>query len=109
SEAGREPGNGPNRTLAVRTLGQADSLPVRVGEVQLSNSEGSARVAGTVTGMTARAGTPIRMEFTFYGVNGPVGTQTVSVNAPAKDQTTRFEATVATPTPVIGWSYRVGS
>ena len=109
SEAAREPGNGSNRTLAVRTLAQADSLPVRVGEVQLSNSEGSARVAGTVTGMTARAGTPIRMEFTFYGVNGPVGTQTVSVNAPAKDQTARFEATVATLTPVIGWSYRVGS
>jgi tetratricopeptide (TPR) repeat protein len=109
SEAGREPGNGPNRTLAVRTLAASDSLPVRVSDVQLTNGEGTARVAGTVTGMTARAGTPIRMEFTFFGPNGPVGTQSVTVNAPAKDATAPFEATVTTPLPVIGWSYRVGS
>jgi hypothetical protein len=96
-----------NRNLTVTALNQADSLPVRVQGVQLSNREGSSRVAGTVAAGVARQGTPVRMDFTFYGPTGPVGTQTVTVSAPAKDQTTPFEATLNTTEPVIGWSYRV--
>lgn len=98
-----------NRALTLTTLNQADSLPVRVQNVQLTNREGGARVAGTIASGAARQGTPIRMEFTFYGPTGPVGTQTVNVSAPAKDQTAPFEATLTTLQPVIGWSYRVGS
>lgn len=98
-----------NRALIVSTLGAADSLPVRVQNVQLTNREGGARVAGTVASGAARQGTPVRMEFTFYGPTGPVGTQTVNVSAPAKDQTAPFEVTLATPQPVLGWSYRVGN
>ena len=97
-----------NRALTVATLNQADSLPVRVQNVQLTNREGGARVAGTVASGAARQGTPVRMEFTFYGPTGPVGTQTVNVSAPAKDQTAPFEANLTTVQPVIGWSYRVG-
>lgn len=98
-----------NRQLALSTLTAADALPVQINELQLTTREGGARLAGTVTGGNAAAGTPIRLEFTFFGPTGPVGTQTVTVNAPAKSATTPIEATLTTTSPVTGWSYRVGS
>lgn len=97
-----------NRNLAVSTLQAADALPVQVSDVQLSTRDG-VRLAGTVRGAAARAGTPIRLNFTFFGPSGPVGTQSVTVSAPAKDATTPFEVVLATTQPVTGYSYRVGS
>lgn len=98
-----------NRTLAVSTLSAADSLPVQLDQVQLSTREDGARISGTVKGAAARAGTPIRLNFTFFGPSGPVGTQSITVNAPAKDATTPFEVALPTTSPVTGYSYRVGS
>jgi tetratricopeptide (TPR) repeat protein len=98
-----------NRQLALTTLTEADQLPVQVDQVQLRLEEGSASITGQVRGANARPGTPIRLDFTFFGPTGPVGTQTVTVPAPAKDAATPFTATLATPSPVSGWSYRVGS
>lgn len=98
-----------NRQLALSTLTAADALPVQINELQLTTLEGGARLAGTVTGASANAGTPIRLEFTFFGPTGPVGTQTVTVNAPAKSATTPIEVRLNTTSPVTGWSYRVAS
>ncbi len=98
-----------NRQLALSTLTAADALPVQINELQLNIVEGGARLVGTVTGSTAAAGTPVRLEFTFFGPTGPVGTQTVTVNAPAKSATAPIEARISTTSPVTGWSYRVGS
>jgi tetratricopeptide (TPR) repeat protein len=98
-----------NRQLALSTLTAADALPVQINELQLTTREGGARLAGTVMGGNAPAGSPIRLEFTFFGPTGPVGTQTVTVNAPAKNATTPVEATLTTTAPITGWSYRVGS
>lgn len=98
-----------NRQLALSTLTAADALPVQINELQLTLREGGARLAGTVTGATASAGTPVRLEFTFFGPTGPVGTQTVTINAPAKSATTPIEVTLNTTQPVTGWSYRVAS
>jgi len=97
-----------NRQQALATLTAADALPVQVDQVQTRLEEGSATISGQVTGGTARAGTPVRMDFTFYGPTGPVGTQSVTVNAPAKEATAPFTVTLNTTTPVTGWSYRVG-
>ncbi len=98
-----------NRNLAVSTLQAADSLPVQLDEVQLSTREDGARLAGTVKGGAARAGTPIRINFTFFGPSGPVGTQSIAVSAPAKDATAPFEVLLPTTQPVTGYSYRLGS
>jgi len=98
-----------NRNLAVSTLTAADSLPVHLEDVQLTTREDGARISGEVKGATARAGTPIRLNFTFFGPSGPVGTQSVTVSAPAKDATTPFEVALPTTSPVTGYSYRVGS
>ena len=98
-----------NRNLAVSTLQAADSLPVQLDDVQLSTRDDGARIAGTVKGGVARTGTPIRLNFTFFGPSGPVGTQSITVNAPAKDATTPFEVSLPTTQPVTGYSYRMGS
>ncbi|HYW09314.1 MAG TPA: tetratricopeptide repeat protein [Longimicrobium sp.] len=98
-----------NRDLALSTLTAADQLPVQMQTAQLSTTESQARIAGTVVGATARAGTPINLEFTFYGPAGAVGTQRVTVNAPAKDQPANFEVVLPTTAPVTGYSYRVVS
>jgi tetratricopeptide (TPR) repeat protein len=98
-----------NRNLAVSTLQAADSLVVQVDETQLITREGNARLTGVVKGGIARVGTPIRLNFTFFGPSGPVGTQSITVNAPAKDASTPFEVSLPTTQPVTGYSYRVGS
>ncbi|HEX8675011.1 MAG TPA: tetratricopeptide repeat protein [Longimicrobium sp.] len=98
-----------NRNLAVSTLQAADSLPVQVDETQLSTRDNGARLTGVVKGGVARAGTPIRLNFTFFGPSGPVGTQSITVNAPAKDASAPFEVAMPTTQPVTGYSYRVGS
>ncbi|HEX8213740.1 MAG TPA: tetratricopeptide repeat protein [Longimicrobium sp.] len=98
-----------NRNLAVSTLQAADSLVVQVDETQLSTRDDGARLTGVVKGGIARAGTPIRLNFTFFGPSGPVGTQSITVNAPAKDASAPFEVSLPTTQPVTGYSYRVGS
>ena len=98
-----------NRDLALSTLTAADQLPVQMQTAQLSTTESQARIAGTVVGATARAGTPINLEFTFYGPAGSVGTQRVTINAPAKEQPANFEVVLPTTSPVTGYSYRVVS
>lgn len=97
-----------NRNLAVSTLQAADSLPVQLDETQLRTNDNNATLTGTVKGNVARAGTPIRLNFTFYGPSGPVGTQSITVNAPAKDATVPFEVVLPTTQPVTGYSYRMG-
>ena len=98
-----------NRDLALSTLTAADRLPVQMQTAQLSTTGSQARIAGTVLGATARAGNPINLEFTFYGPAGAVGTQRVTVNAPAKEEPANFEVVLPTTAPVTGYSYRVVS
>lgn len=82
-------------------------MPVYVDDLQLRNAQGKATLSGTVRGNQARAGSPVRLQVKFYGAQGEVGTQTVTVNAPAKDASARFEATLETPGAVTGYSYSV--
>jgi hypothetical protein len=50
----------------------------------------------------------VRLEFTFYGPAGALGTpQQVTVNAPAKGATTNFEVALQNATPAVSYSYRV--
>ena len=96
-----------NRERALSTLQTADALPVHVDAVQITNQEGGAKVSGSVTGAAARAGTPVQLEFTLFGPAGRLGTGTVTVSAPAKDQKTTFELTVPGATAVTSYSYRL--
>jgi len=95
-----------NRDLALRTLTLSDSLPVQVSDVSVAQTATGITISGTVTGQSARAGTPIQLEFTATNAQGPVGTATVTVAAPAKDQTAKFEVAITTTAPATSWRYR---
>lgn len=92
---------------ALRVLQATDALPVYTTNIQLVPGEGRTVLRGQVEGNKARAGSPVRMEFTFHGPNGPLGTQQVTVNAPAKGASTSFEVALQNPTPAVSYSYRV--
>jgi tetratricopeptide (TPR) repeat protein len=99
--------NDPNRNLALSTLAAADSLPVQVEGVRVENNAGTARLTGTAVGGKTPAGRPVSLEFTFYGATGRLGAQTVTFNAPAKDQRANFEVSLPTTVPATSFSYRV--
>ncbi|HEX6911180.1 MAG TPA: tetratricopeptide repeat protein [Longimicrobium sp.] len=94
-----------NRDLALRTLEQADALPVQIDGITISN----AQISGTVTGGSVATGTPVALEFTLYNGAQVVATETVRVTAPAKGENAQF-GPVGTAIPdarVTGWKYRV--
>lgn len=66
--------------------------PVYVEDLAIRYEGETAIATGTVVGNAARAGTPVRLEITFTGPAGDLGTQTVTVTAPAKGEKAPFEA-----------------
>jgi tetratricopeptide (TPR) repeat protein len=99
--------NDPNRQNALNTLAAADAMPVQVEGITVTNAAGSARISGTVVGAKAPVGRPVTLEFTVYGAGGRMGTQTVTVNAPAKDAKAPFELTLPTTAAATSFSYRL--
>ncbi|MDB4948216.1 MAG: hypothetical protein JWM27_865 [Gemmatimonadetes bacterium] len=93
-----------NRNLALHTLEAADALPVQLDGIQI----GASALSGTVQGAKAAAGTPVNVEFTLYGADGRIGTETAHIPAPAKDAKAPFSVPLtnaaAHPT---SFSYRV--
>ena len=100
--------NAEQNDQALKVLQATDALPVYTSNIQLTPGEGRTTLRGQVEGNKARAGSPVRLEFTFFGPNGQIGTpQQVTVNAPAKGANTSFEVTLQNPTPAVSYSYRV--
>jgi tetratricopeptide (TPR) repeat protein len=96
----------PPRTLEIAERRQA--LPVFVDNVQLRHEQDRAVLRAEATGNRARAGSPVRLQFTLYGPgNQTLGTETVTVTAPAQNATTNFEASIGTVVAPTGFSYRV--
>jgi hypothetical protein len=93
---------------ALQTLTKNEALPIKVKDLELRAANGKATVKGTAVGNKAAAGSPVTLRFTFFGESGPVGTQTVTVNAPAAEATTPFTVSLDTQAPVVGYSYQLG-
>jgi tetratricopeptide (TPR) repeat protein len=55
------------------------------------------RLGGVVVGNEAAPGTPVQIRFNFYGASGALGSETVTVTAPARGSQTRFEVTFQGP------------
>ncbi len=70
-------------------------------------AQGKSTVRGKVVGNKAAAGSPVTLRFTFHSDTGPIGTQDVTVNAPAKEATANFEVTLANPTAATGYTYQL--
>jgi tetratricopeptide (TPR) repeat protein len=98
---------GQHRNEAVRMQAAGEALPVQVEQVSVSSTGSTATVRGQVVGGAAAAGTPIRLEFTLSTPSGDVGTGTVNVVAPAKDQRASFELPVQVTSAPTGFRYRL--
>lgn len=83
---------------------QAEALPVSVQSVRVDTEGSTATVRGQVLGSGGTS--PITVELTLHGVDGPVGTGSTTVTPPAEGQATTFEVSVPVSAPVAGWSYR---
>ena len=90
--------------LARQVSQTAEGLPVNIQTVRINSEGDNATVSLQVLGMGPR--NPVQVEFTLYGLEGPVGTQVVTINPPADDGSSSIEATVPVSGPVVGWSYR---
>ena len=75
---------------ALSALERVEALPIFVDELQMVPGADATTVSGTVIGKTAAQGSPVQIAFTFYDDNGQLGTETVTVNAPAAEQSTEF-------------------
>ena len=80
---------------AVEGLDRTESAPVHVEGLQLRPSGVETSLQGRVVGNVAEPGTPVHLRFTFYGADGVVGTEALTVSAPASGVRERFEVTFA--------------
>lgn len=95
------------RQKVLDLLGKIDKFPVLVDRLQLRTSDGRSTLSGIVQGNAAAPGTPVRLQFTFYGPNGALGTEMVTIAAPRKGEETNLQLVFENPTPPIGYSYTV--
>lgn len=87
-----------NNAAALAALERLEALPVFVDELQMVPGASATTVNGTIRGNSAAAGSPVQLRFTFFGDSGEgLGTETVTVNAPASEQTTTFRVQFAQP------------
>jgi tetratricopeptide (TPR) repeat protein len=91
---------------ALDMLERAEALPVYVTDIQFRPGEQRTVLRGMIEGKQAAAGSPVQLEFTFFGPEGAIGTRTVTVNAPAAGATANFEV-VHDGAPATGYRYRL--
>lgn len=94
------------QNLALKTLEEVEALPVYVDQVRFETPEGGQpMLTAQVAGNKANAGTPVNLTFTFYGPAGQVGTESTTVNAPAKGQTATIQVPLPAGQQVTSFSY----
>lgn len=97
-----------NNSGALEVLQQNEARPVHLQDLEIRSREGAAVVSGTVVGNQAEAGTPVRIRVTIFGADGgELGTETVTIDAPAADQTASFEATISTTADPAAFTYEL--
>ena len=76
---------------AVEGLERTESAPVHVEGLQLRASGPDTSLQGRVVGNAAEPGTSVQLRFTFYGTDGVLGTEPLTVSAPPRGVRARFE------------------
>ena len=84
---------------------RSENLPVQLEGITIDVEGGNTQVRGTAMGTGGTA--PVQVEFTLHGADGALGTGTVTITPPARDQQAPFELTIPNASPVTGVSYRV--
>lgn len=86
-ESGDEPG-------AARRIERSEAEPVHLEALQMRPSRSETTIQARVVGNRAEPGTPIRLRFTFYTGGETAGAETVTVPAPASDESTAIEVSI---------------
>lgn len=84
---------------------RSENLPVQLERITIDVEGESTKVSGTAVGTGGTA--PVQVEFTLHGASGRVGTGTVTITPPAREQQSEFELTIPNSGPVLGVTYRV--
>ncbi len=96
-----------NKTLEVLKLHQ--DLPYEVTDVELATSKGETKLSAKLVNLKGTEGQPVKITVSVLGKDGKVlGTQDVTVTAPAAEGDVAFHATFKTTEPVGGWKYEIG-
>jgi tetratricopeptide (TPR) repeat protein len=84
---------------------RSETLPVQLEGITIDVEAENTQVRGTAVGTGPTA--PVQVEFTLHGADRVLGTGTVTITPPARDQQSRFELTIPNAAPVLGVTYRV--
>jgi|GEM_PF-1195897 len=84
---------------------RSEALPVQLEAITIDTEGANTQLRGTAVGTGPTA--PVRVEFTLHGAEGPLGTGTVTITPPAREQNSPFELTIPNAAPVLGVTYRV--
>ena len=76
---------------AAAGLHRTESAPVHVEGLQLRPSGPDTSLQGRVVGNAAEPGTSVHLRFTFYGADGALGTEPLTVSAPPPGVRESFE------------------
>ena len=80
---------------AVERLDRTESAPIYVEGLQLLASGAETTLQGRAVGNAAEPGTSVRLRFTFYGADGALGTEPLTLSAPPPGVRARFEVSFA--------------
>ncbi len=85
-----------DQDAALRALERTESAPVYLEGLLMRPSGVETMVQGRVVGNVAEAGTRVRLRFTFYGDDGELGKEDVTVSAPLSGESIGFEVSFGT-------------
>ncbi|NIP56779.1 MAG: tetratricopeptide repeat protein [Gemmatimonadetes bacterium] len=99
-----------DQQAAGRVIEDYQALPFEIGGLRLTATTGGGRIEGVLTNRNLSQGTPIQMRIHFLGADGTeLGTESVTVQAPAQDDTTSFASRISSDQEVSGYWYEVVS
>ncbi|HSJ05896.1 MAG TPA: tetratricopeptide repeat protein [Longimicrobiales bacterium] len=103
---GTEPERDAGHQAALKLLQEHDALPWIMEElIVISGAEGTV-LRGAIKNRKLEVGTPVQIEFSLVDLDGDVvGTQVITVTAPAAEETASFEGRVDVEGEMAGWRY----
>jgi tetratricopeptide (TPR) repeat protein len=94
------------RKQVLATLEAHKALPFEVTELRVSPGEKEFQLIGRVKNLTLPAGAPIKIRFIVVNKDGAeIAAEDITVSAPAKDESTRLNATLRAPEGAVAWKY----
>jgi tetratricopeptide (TPR) repeat protein len=101
-----EPAREEATRAAYAVLERMDVLPVAVDGVAAYSDGDGIVIEGEIRNRKAAPGSPIQLQFTLLNIEGrEIGTTTISVNAPAAEETAEFSGRAQVDGELAGWRY----